>query len=316
MDIADTYGRSFKSLRVSLINTCNLACVYCASPSHVELSKGQALEYHALATIVKKLVQVAGLKTVRLTGGEPTLYRHLIPFIKEIFTPGLDIKLTSNGYLLGKMLPDLKVAGLTNINISLDATEGNSFSKITNRKNVHKVLDALEQSMTLGMKVKINAVVMKGFNDDQILPLFRFAKERNIRIRFLELMRMGPLYEEGNFGNYFFSEEEILKCISEYYSFMPVRRETSSTAKYWVTEDGFRFGIIANESSPFCHDCNRLRLDSYGNIYGCLSNETGIPIAESIHDESILEAKLRLALSYKQAVKFSGSKMSMMAIGG
>src|SRR5687768_2458072 len=126
MSILDKYGRSFKSLRVSLTNTCNLACVYCVSPKNNTESKETVLEYGALANAVHKIHEATNLKTIRLTGGEPTLYKYLIPFIKKISIPGVEIKMTSNGTLLKNLLPELAETSLKKINISLDATAQDS----------------------------------------------------------------------------------------------------------------------------------------------------------------------------------------------
>src|SRR5690606_12871677 len=165
-----------------------------------------------------------------------------------------------------------------------------------------------------GIHVKINSVIMKGVNESQILPLFEYAISKNVVIRFLELMKMGHLYESHN--DHFFSEQEILWTIAKKYDFHKKLRKGSSTANYWETTEGYKFGIIANESSPFCFDCNRLRLDSFGNIYGCLSENQGISILDCLDDDKALEQKLQLALQQKQTVKFTGSELSMKAIGG
>ena len=146
--------------------------------------------------------------------------------------------------------------------------------------------------------------------------LLNFVKDRKIVIRFLELMKMGPLQTIGNFEDYFVPQEKILEKISSIYDVKFITRTASSTANYWQTTDGFKFGIIANESQPFCQDCDRLRLDSFGNIYGCLSSDTAISISDCINDPEKLTEKLKLALSHKQVAKFKGSKISMLAIGG
>jgi cyclic pyranopterin phosphate synthase len=321
MKIQDKYGRTFKTLRVSLTNSCNLGCIYCVHSSDQKTTPDnlllKTLDYKEIAHSIKKIHALNPLETVRITGGEPTLYKDLIPFIKELKAIGIqNIKMTSNGYLLNDLLPSLAEAGLKKINISLDAVNKESFHKISGRKNIEKVLEAIEKALECNIEIKINAVILKSINEDQIVPLFKFSKDKNITLRFLELMSMGPLYQNKEFEKYFISEKEILKIISENYSFTPLLREDSSTANYWRTSDGYTFGIIANESSPFCHDCNRLRLDSYGNIYGCLSNETAIFITDSLEDENTMREKLQTALSQKQELKFTGSSLSMMAIGG
>jgi GTP 3',8-cyclase len=317
-ELKDTYGRSFKSLRISLTNSCNLGCIYCVhtnEPAKTEEKK--VFQYEELAYMVEKIHEVSPLKTIHITGGEPTLYKDLVPFIEKLKAVGIPtIKMTSNGYRLAALLPGLYEAGLKKINISLDAVNPASFKLVSGRTNLVSVLQAIDQALEYGMEIKLNAVIMKMVNEDQIIPLLKFAMERNISLRFLELMRMGPLYQHQDFDQYFFPEEKILEKVRSLIDFTPVLREESATANYWITESGYKFGIIANESSPFCKDCDRLRLDSFGNIFGCLSNDTAISIAGILENELFLKEKLTEALSYKQAVRFTGSALSMRTIGG
>lgn len=317
--ISDNFGRMFKTLRLSLTNSCNLGCVYCVSGTESEGNLPEenlkVLSLDEILLMVKNLHHLLDLEVIRLTGGEPTLYRKLIPLIKGLKEIGIaSIKMTSNGFLLKNKTKALAAAGLTHINISLDAIDQGEFSKISRRKNVEKILDGIDEALNAGIEVKLNTVVMKGFNETQILPLIDFAFERNIIIRFLELMKMGHLHSN-SFKDHFYSESEMLNVISHKYSFKKMNREKSSTANYWITDRGNVFGIVANESEPFCHDCNRLRLDSYGNIYGCLSENKAISIVESQNNVA-LSNKLIEALGHKQPVRFKGSEISMLSIGG
>jgi cyclic pyranopterin phosphate synthase len=155
---------------------------------------------------------------------------------------------------------------------------------------------------------------MRGKNDSQILPLLDYATDLGVKIRFLELMKMGHLYHSEN--GLFFSEKEMLSVIQGKYTIEKIRREDSETAHYWRTSGGGTFGIIANESTPFCHDCNRLRMDSNGYFYGCLSNAHGEKLLPYIHNQELLTEKLRGLLRLKQPVRFHGSELSMRNIGG
>jgi cyclic pyranopterin phosphate synthase len=154
---------------------------------------------------------------------------------------------------------------------------------------------------------------MKGVNEDQVLPLLEYSAERDISIRYLEVMKMGHM--QFRHSEFFVSEEEILNQIRTQYVYVPLERVPGSTANYWITNDMKKFGIIANTSSPFCHDCDRLRLDSNGNIYGCLSNNRGINIMDGLNNSFELESRLKIALAQKQ-MEFKGSIMSMKSIGG
>ena len=315
--IEDKYGRAFKTLRVSLLSKCNLSCVYCTMGEDEVKTNNQ----HEIATspeiLLKTISQLHGLldlNTVSLTGGEPLLYHGLIPLINGIREIGIPkIKLTTNGFLLERLAISMKDAGLESVNVSLDAVEEGMFFTMSKRNDVARILTGIDAAIAAGLKVKINAVIMKGMNENQIIPLLDFAFQKNIRIRFLEIMAMGYLHDKA--AKYLFSQEEILNRIAEKYEFKKSVRTSAATSNYWETKAGQIFGIIANESEPFCSDCDRLRLDSNGNIYGCLSNNH--PIALNNQEEKeVLIGKLQAAMNQKQSVKFIGSDLSMLHIGG
>jgi len=317
--VEDQYQRTFKTLRISLTNACNFGCVYCVQGEEVRKDlpgTNTALTVEQLLRTVSELKTLLPLETIRLTGGEPTLFKELVPLIQGLSNMGISaIKMTSNGYLLAGMAARLAAAGLKEVNISLDAMDEEVFYKVSRRKDIHRILNAVEECRRHGIQVKLNTVIMKGLNDSQILPLLQYAGEKNMAVRFLELMKMGYYYSH-EFERYFYSEQNILNTISENFIYKEEERTAGATANYWTTQEGYRFGIIANESSPFCGDCNRLRLDSKGNVFGCLSENTAVPVYGILHDKDELVERLRLALSHKQAVRFKGSKLEMIAIGG
>ncbi len=313
--LKDYMGRSFRVLRVSLLDACNFACTYCVCddqpiPEGIEKA---TLSVDQLTRLIGKLHQTLNLQTVRLTGGEPLLYPELPGLIAGIRSLGVrNIKMTTNGFLLARKAEALKRAGLQSINVSLDALDEGRFLRMTKRTGVARVVDAILAAKSAGMAVKINTVVMRGENDSELLSLLDFAFSHGIDIRFLELMGMGHLH--GNTGGKFFSKHDMLAEITRRYRVCEQAKQPGETATYYGTACGHRFGIIANETQPFCFDCNRLRLDINGNIYGCLSCNTPIPIAE-ITTKGGLEASLAAALEQKQ-LKFSGSALSMLTIGG
>lgn len=319
MEVKDQFGRTFKTLRVSLTDTCNLACIYCTcgndeAKQKLTKSPHKQLDYSELTSIIKNLNGVLNLQTIRFTGGEPLLFKDLPKLVAGIKELGIeDLKLTTNGVLLDRLAPSLKAAGLNSINISLDAIDKETFFKMSKRNDINRVLKGIDAALAAGIEVKINAVVMKSLNENQIIPLLEYAFQKHIVIRFLEIMAMGHLY--GNSDTYFYSQRDILSAISNRYTLKRLPRKLSSTANYWQTENGNTFGIIANESEPFCSDCNRLRIDSQGYIYGCLSNNKPISITE-IKDKEELIARLNSALEQKQPLKFTGSSLSMLHIGG
>lgn len=315
MIITDHTDRQFKNLRISLTDVCNLACVYCVSDDQTHLKVTQS-PVEKIIEKVAALDRILDLQSVRLTGGEPLLYKALPELIEGLKQIGIPyIKMTSNAALLEKQAVALYNAGLSEINISLDAVDPTVFYNVTRRKNLDQVLKGILKSRDAGIHVKLNAVIIRNKNHDQVVPLAKFAEKEQLIIRYLEFMNMGPLYKEKS--TMLYSQTEILNDLAKEYSFVAEERKTNATANYWQTNTGFRFGIIANESSPFCADCNRLRLDSKGNIYGCLSSNIPVQLDDnSINDKEQLKAKLLLALSHKQQHRFAGSELSMKHIGG
>ena len=323
MGIEDHMGRRFEKLRVSLLNTCNFSCVYCVSEENggmpaitsTKIPAGQQLSVEELITLITAVHRLTPLKSIRLTGGEPLLYPHLYQLIRHIEMIGIsDIRMTTNAFYLKRNAQRLYDGGLRSVNISLDAIDPVVFNAIARYPNTARVFEGIEAAVKTGLHIKLNAVIMRGKNDSQIIPLLEYASGLGVKIRFLELMKMGHLYHAEN--GLFFSQEEILATIQQKYDIKALPREYAATANYWHAANGGTFGIIANESAPFCRDCNRLRMDSSGLFYGCLSNSHGEKIAPYMHDESLLTEKLMGLLRLKQPVKFRGSELSMRNIGG
>jgi len=273
-----------------------------------------SLSVPELLVIIRRLHEQLGLSTIRLTGGEPLLFHGLTDLISGIREMGISsIKLTTNGFLLERLAMPMKQAGMRSINVSLDAVDEDIFYKMSRRHAVERVIRGIDKALEAGLEVKINSVVMRGINEGQILPLLEFAFARRCRIRLLEVMAMGHLHDQAD--KYLFTQEEMLAVIAGRYSFEPLGRAGSATASYWQTDEGRQFGIIANETVPFCGDCDRLRLDSSGHIYGCLSSNHPIAL-DSHEDEKIWVQKLEQALLQKQKLRFTGSDLSMLHIGG
>ena len=323
MKIEDSLGRRFEKLRISLLNECNFACVYCVSEDFGSNSvktiqkstADQPLAPDEFTKLIEAVHRLTGLKSIRLTGGEPLLYGNLFPLIDHIQKIGIsDIRLTTNAYYLKEKASKLFDAGVKSVNISVDAIDQDNFNGISRHPNTSRVFSGIEAAVKAGMNVKLNAVIMRGKNDSQIIPLLDYATNQGVKIRFLELMKMGHLYHSEN--GLFFSEKEILDIIQEKYTIESIQRGHAETAHYWQTSGGGTFGIIANESTPFCHDCNRLRMDSNGFFYGCLSNAHGEKLSPYIYDDVLLTEKLSGLLRLKQPVKFHGSELSMRNIGG
>ncbi|MDO6431237.1 radical SAM protein [Flavitalea sp. BT771] len=317
--IQDQYGRTFRTLRVSLLNHCNLGCVYCVAGEDIVKAanaggKKDLLSVPALLEIIGRLHGQLELGTIRLTGGEPLLYPGLTALIRGIHDLGIPaIKLTTNGFLLERLAIPMKEAGMASVNVSLDAVDEDVFYKMSRRHSAERVIRGIDAALEAGLDVKINSVIMRGINDGQILPLLDFAFSRRCSIRYLEVMAMGHLHDQAE--KYLFSQKDILSVIAARHSFSSLGRAGAATASYWRTDEGHQFGVIANETEPFCRDCDRLRLDSSGHIYGCLSSNHPIQL-DNMEDETKWVEKLQQALLQKQALRFTGSDLSMLYIGG
>lgn len=313
--ITDTAGRAFKTLRVSLTDGCNLACTYCTTGKKIPSARNRE-DPDRLTEVILRLHARLGFHAIRFTGGEPLLYPDIIRVIANTreAAPEVRMKMTTNGYLLGKTAGALAEAGLREVNVSLDALDKNIFHQITRGGGPDKVLQGIAAARDSGMEVKINSVILKGVNEEQIIPLLVYGYRMRIPVRFLEVMKMGHLL--GSHRQRFVGMRDILTLIrTAGIGFTALGRAPHGTACYWQTPDGYRFGIIANDTAPFCHDCDRLRLGSRGNLYGCLSSNRPLPVTAALHDEGKLTALLSRALSEKKSV-FTGSSLPMIAIGG
>jgi cyclic pyranopterin phosphate synthase len=313
--ITDMYNRQFSTLRVSLLNRCNFSCVYCVDDTapQQKTSCGSLPGMEEMKALILQLQRLLQLQVIRLTGGEPLLFKGIVELVQALKLDDAPVvKITTNGFRLPELAIPLAAAGVDEINVSLDAIDPALFEWMTGSKHLQRVIRGIDATLEAGIPVKLNAVIMKGVNEDQILPLLQFASDRKIKLRFLELMKMGHLHKEGN-GS-IFTAHEILERIAGTGALMPLPRTAGATARYWKTAAGQVFGIIANETIPFCADCNRLRLDNAGKIYGCLSNAEGFSI-RGVDDEQLANL-LSKALQQKQALRFAGSTTSMQAIGG
>lgn len=315
--IVDSLGRSFQKLRIGLTPECNFACVYCVSSnSKLPLPREVILENHDYIAIVSSLVKLLDTQEIKLTGGEPTLYKDLTSLIFKLKKIVPKVSLTTNGYLLGRLVPSLKEVGIDSVNVSLDSLDEEIFSIMSRGRNRAKTLESIDLLEKYNIPFKFNTTVLRGYNEGNIISLLEFAGRKQVPIRFIEYMKMGELATYNSFSKWFYSKAEILAQIQEKYKVVPIQASYSSTAEYWRTTEGFVFGIIANESSPFCKTCDRLRLDYRGNLYGYLSSPFSFPILKEHTDLTALKKTIQKALALKQKEKFTGSNVVMRHIGG
>jgi cyclic pyranopterin phosphate synthase len=272
--LSDKFGRPITDLRISITDRCNYKCIYCRTGNEGALYGDLPFaDYLRMARLLVGL----GIRKVRITGGEPLLRKGVVDFVGELAklrnSDGelLDIAITTNGHLLAEMAQPLKDAGLRRVTVSMDAVDPDRFARITRVSNgFDNVLAGIRASRRVGLwPVKVNCVLMRGFNEDQIIPFGMFAREEGVILRFIEFM---PLEEDRVWApETVVTLDEILLRMSEYRPLVEIPHERSETARRYRFDDGIgEIGIIAPVSHPFCGHCSRIRITSDGKIRTCL----------------------------------------------
>jgi GTP 3',8-cyclase len=274
MLLTDKFGRNIHDLRISITDRCNYKCVYCRSgndgPQFPEMPIADYLR------MVRVFVGL-GITKVRLTGGEPLLRRGLVEMVRELGRtrtlagPPLDIAITTNGHLLAEMAQPLADAGLSRVTVSMDAVDEERFARITRVPNAYeRVLAGVRAAQRAGLNpVKVNCVLLRGFNDDQITAFGHFARKEGVVVRFIEFM---PLEEDRVWTpEIVITLDEIMRRMASFMPLHEIERQNSETARRYVFEDGVgEIGIIAPVSHPFCGHCSRIRVTSDGKVRTCL----------------------------------------------
>jgi len=272
--LTDKFGRPITDLRISITDHCNYKCVYCRTGNEGALYGDLPFaDYLRMARVFAGL----GIRKVRLTGGEPLLRKGVVNFVRDLSRlrtsdgERLELALTTNGHLLAGMAEPLKDAGLDRVTVSMDAVDPDRFARITRVPNGYdSVLAGIRAAKSAGLEpVKVNCVLLRGFNEDQIIPFGMFAREEGVVLRFIEFM---PLEEDRVWTpNVVVPLEEILERMAEYRRLVEIPHERSETARRYRFDDGVgEIGIIAPVSQPFCGHCSRVRLTSDGKIRTCL----------------------------------------------
>ena len=318
LKMIDSYGRNINYLRVSVTKRCNLNCSYCGAKKE----KSQELTPSQIEKAVKAFAR-CGITKVRLTGGEPLVRKDITEIAQRIANiDGIKkIALTTNGIFLKKYAEELKNAGVTAINISLDTTDKEQFKAITGYDGLHKVFEGIDECERVGLSpIRINAVLTKGKNENQAESLIDIARNRKIDVRFIELM---PFSADGEKDELVVRGEEILEQFPQLRPF--VKYDTSdfenSVARYY-TADSFkgRVGFITPVSNRFCSECNRIRLLSDGKIKPCLGNNAVYDVMKLIDDEEKLKEEIeRIIMSKPREHSFNcgyGNHHGLNLIGG
>ena len=277
MDLIDRYGRTVRDLRISVTDRCNFRCTYCMPEEGLNwLDRAEVLTFEEIERVARVCVERFGVDSLRLTGGEPTVRAHLPQLIERLAALRLedgrkpDIALTTNGATLRNIATELRNAGLDRINVSLDSLQRERFLAMTRRDELDNVLAGIQEAVTTGFdKVKVNTVVERGTNDDEILDLATFGRDLGVEVRFIEFMPLDATNEWER--QKVVTQEEIVAAIGEVYPLEQIPARGAAPADRWRYLDGHgTVGVIPSVSQPFCGDCDRVRITSDGQFRTCL----------------------------------------------
>lgn len=302
-ELKDRHGRVKRKLRLSLTDRCNFRCRYCMPDKPVWLPRQELLSDDELLQLVGLFVD-QGITQLRLTGGEPLLranLERLVARLSGLRKRGLErISLTSNGALLAERAPALVAAGVDDINISLDALDAATFTRLT-RAELAPVLAGIDAACASGVPVKINTVLVRGYNDGEILPLLHWAMAKKLPLRFIEYM---PLDQPGRWQrDAVLDEADLLQRIRQQHRVEKVER-CSDPASPFLVDGHYPLGIISTVSHPFCASCDRLRLTAKGELYTCLFAATGTELGAQLRQgasDADLQQVIAQAVWHKQA---------------
>lgn len=323
--LVDGYGRVHRDLRISVTDRCNFRCGYCMPAEGMTwLPRELLLTFEEIERIARVCVERFGFDSIRLTGGEPTVRVRLPVLVRKLAGLGADLSLTTNGASLGLVAHDLAAAGLRRINISCDSLRRERFAQLTRRDELRSVLEGIDSALAAGLDpVKVNVVLMRGVNDDEVVDFATFGRERGVTVRFIEFM---PLDADGAWtSDKVVPAAEIRRAIAEVYPIEAVVRGNEPAERFRYLDGTGEVGIIASVTEPFCASCDRVRLTADGQLRNCLFSveETDLRglIRSGGTDDDVAVA-IRRTVAEKGAghainqVHFIRPKRSMSQIGG
>ena len=323
--LVDTYGRVHRDLRISVTDRCNFRCQYCMPEEGMEWTpREDLLTFEEIERLAGILVNKFGIESIRLTGGEPTVRANLSKLIEKLSKLDVDLSLTTNGATLPLVASDLYNAGLDRINISLDTLDRQRFESLTRRDNLDQVLNGIEIAKSVGFDpVKVNMVVMKGVNDDEVLDFVSYGRTNGVIVRFIEFMPLDA--SEGWTTGQVVKQEQIIDQINSEFPLIPVQR-TSAPATRFTYEDGQgEIGVVASVTEKFCDACDRIRLTADGQFRNCLFAVDEFDIKNLLRSGSTdgeISEEIKKAVAAKWAghgigtVDFIRPARSMSQIGG
>jgi len=322
--LKDSYGRIHNTLRISVTDRCNFRCFYCKPAEGVTWnSRNDILSFEEITRLVRIFAEL-GINKVRLTGGEPLLRMSIEKLIQRFSKiKGIQkIGITTNGYRLEEMTDALKQSGLTLLNVSLDTLREYRFKEISGLGNspLYRVLSGIEKAINAGFdEVKINTVVIKGFNDDEILDFVDFAKDKDVHLRFIEFM---PFFSNGWHEEKYIPNEKVKRKIQRSYKLFPLFDGSNIAVNYTIAGHKAKVGFVSSNSAPFCRDCSRLRLTADGKLKLCLFDDSDYDLKNLLRkgaDDVVISAFIRGCIMLKWEGRGAGSPVFsnvMTKIGG
>jgi GTP 3',8-cyclase len=329
--LVDSFGRTVRDLRISVTDRCNFRCTYCMPAEGMTwLPRQDLLTFEEIERIARVCVTRFGFDGIRLTGGEPTVRAHLTVLVERLARLGVDLAMTTNGTTMRLLAEDLKAAGLRRLNISCDSLNVDRFYQMTRRDDLKKVLDGIASAKEAGFDpIKVNVVLMRGENDDEIVDFARFGRENGVGVRFIEFM---PLDADDAWNREkVVPSSEVIARINEVFPLRKAHHGTEPAAR-WAYVDGVGdVGVIASVTEPFCGDCDRVRITAEGQFRTCLFSTDEFDLraimrnsgdSSSTAIDDALAAEVQRAVGLKWAghkignVNFIRPARSMSQIGG
>ena len=278
--LVDKFGRRVDYVRISVTDRCDFRCVYCMAEEMQFLPRSDILSLEEIELIAAAFVSL-GVKKIRITGGEPLIRRNILSLLSSIHQlDGLEeLVMTTNGSQLGKCADELRQAGVSRLNISIDSLQPDKFQRITRVGKLDKVLQGIEAARQAGFaRIKLNAVIQKGQNDDEILDLVDFCVVRQLDLTFIEEMPLGHVSEHGR-AQHYCSSDEVRAIIKTRHGLIPTTETSNGPSRYYrMANSPIRLGFISPHSHNFCAQCNRVRLTAEGRLLLCLGNEHSVDL--------------------------------------
>jgi len=313
--LLDRFGRHVTYIRLSVTDRCDFRCVYCMSEDMIFLPRAQILTLEEIAELGRTFVEL-GVRKIRITGGEPLVRKNVLWLLQELGgLPDLrELVLTTNGSQLEKLAPALKEAGIKRINISLDSLQAERFRRITRVGDLDKVLRGIRAAQTAGFeRLKLNAVILKNRNHDEVVDLARFALGNGMDISYIEEMPLGAIGDHDRAEAYY-SSNQIRADLEQHFTLLPTAETTGGPSRYYrIPGYGSRIGFISPHSHNFCGTCNRVRVTAEGRLLLCLGQEHSVDLRQVLRAHPGDRERLRQAIIRAMEIKPQGHDFNLQA---